>query len=55
MTDKVYNFLKNEKIKQKESKPTKFFQNEKKDASLAKENHSEEIYRKIDVLLDPNN
>jgi exosome complex component RRP4 len=55
LTDKVYNFLKNEKMKQKESKPTKFFKNEKKDASLAKENHSEDIYRKIDVLLDPNN
>ncbi len=55
LTDRVYNFLKNERMKQKEPKPAKFFKNEKKDTSLAKENHSEEIYRKIDVLLDPNN
>lgn len=55
LTDRVYNFLKNERIKQKEPKPAKFFKNEKKDTSLAKENHSEEIYRKIDVLLDPSN
>lgn len=55
LTDKIYNFLKNERIRQKESKPVKFFKNEKKDTKLAKEDHSEDIYRKIDVLLDPNN
>ncbi len=55
LTDRVYNFLKNERLRQKESKPAKYFKSEKKDANLPKEDHSEEIYRKIDVLLDPNN
>ena len=55
LTDRIYNFLKNERIRQKESKPVKFFKNGKKDTKLAKEDHSEDIYRKIDVLLDPNN
>jgi exosome complex component RRP4 len=55
LTDRIYNFLKSERTKQKESKPAKFFKNEKNETSLAKENHSEEIYRKIDVLLNPNN
>lgn len=55
LTDRIYNFLKSERTKQKETKPAKFFKSEKSEASLAKENHSEEIYRKIDVLLNPNN
>jgi exosome complex component RRP4 len=55
LTDRVYNFLKNERLRQKESKPVKYFKSEKKDTNLPKEDHSEEIYRKIDVLLDPNN
>jgi len=55
LTDRIYNFLKNERIRQKESKPVTFFQNEKKGATAAKEDHSEDIYRKIDVLLDPMN
>lgn len=55
LTDRVYNFIKNEKSKQKESKPAKFFKSEKKEEKLPKEDHSEEIYRKIDVLLDPKN
>lgn len=55
LTDRIYNFLKSERTKQKESKPAKFFKNEKNETNLAKENHSEEIYRKIDVLLNPNN
>ncbi|MDY9926714.1 exosome complex RNA-binding protein Rrp4 [Methanosarcina sp.] len=55
LTDRIYNFLKNERMKEKESKPVKFFRNEKKGASTAKEDHSEDIYRKIDVLLDPKN
>lgn len=53
LTDRIYNFLKNERIRQKESKPVKFFKSGKKDVKLAEEDHSEEIYRKIDVLLDP--
>jgi exosome complex component RRP4 len=55
LTDRIYNFLKNERIRQKESKPVKFFKSGKKETKLAKEDHSEDIYRKIDVLLDPNN
>lgn len=55
LTDRVYNFLKNERSKQKESKPAKFFKSGKEEVKLPKEDHSEEIYRKIDVLLDPKN
>jgi exosome complex component RRP4 len=55
LTDRIYNFLKNERMKQKEPRPVKFFKNEKKSVSVAKEDHSEDIYRKIDVLLDPKN
>ena len=55
LTDRIYNFLKNERSKQKESKSAKFFKSGKKEVKLPKEDHSEEIYRKIDVLLDPNN
>jgi exosome complex component RRP4 len=53
LTDRIYNFLKDERIRQKESKPLNFFKSRKTDVKLAEENHSEEIYRKIDVLLDP--
>ncbi len=45
--------MKNERMKEKESKPVEFLKNEKTDVSVAKEDHSEDIYRKIDVLLDP--
>jgi len=55
LTDRIYNFLKNERIRQKEFKPAKFFKSAKKDMNLPKEDHSEDIYRKIDVLLDPSN
>lgn len=55
LTDRVYNFLKNERSKQKESKPAKFFKSGKEEVKLPKEDHSEEIYRKINVLLDPKN
>jgi exosome complex component RRP4 len=57
LTDRVYNFLKNERSKQKEAKPVKFFKSEKieKKNEIVKEDHSEDIYRKIDVLLDPSN
>jgi exosome complex component RRP4 len=55
LTDRIYNFLKNERIVQKESNNLKFFKNAHNGAKLAKEDHSEEIYRKIDVLLDPKN
>ena len=55
LTDRIYNFLKDERVRQKESKPVKYFKSGKKDVKLAEENHSEEIYRKIDVLLDPEN
>lgn len=55
LTDRIYNFLKDERSKQKEAKPAKFFKSGKKEAKVPKEDHSEEIYRKIDVLLDPNN
>jgi len=55
LTDRIYNFLKDERIRQKESKPAKFFRSGKKEAKAATEDHSEEIYRKIDVLLDPMN
>jgi exosome complex component RRP4 len=55
LTDRIYNFLKEERIKQKEVKPVKFFKNDKKEEKPAQEDHSEEIYRKIDVLLDPEN
>jgi exosome complex component RRP4 len=54
LTDRIYNFLKSERSRQKESGPAKFFKSGKKE-KLPKEDHSEEIYRKIDVLLDPNN
>ncbi len=53
LTDRIYNFLKNERSRQKESKPVKFFKSGKTEVKLPKEDHSEEIYRKIDVLLDP--
>jgi exosome complex component RRP4 len=55
LTDRIYNFLKNERSRQKESKLAKFFKSGKKEVKLPKEDHSEEIYRKIDVLLDPKN
>ncbi|MDM7919451.1 MAG: RNA-binding protein, partial [Methanosarcina sp.] len=55
LTDRIYNFLKTERMKQKESRPVKFFKNETKDVNGASEGHSEDIYRKIDVLLDPKN
>jgi exosome complex component RRP4 len=53
LTDRIYNFLKDERIRHNKSNPVKFFKSEKTDVKLAEENHSEEIYRKIDVLLDP--
>lgn len=53
LTDRIYNFLKSERTKK--SNPGKLSKNEKKDVKSAKEDHSEEIYRKIDVLLDPEN
>ena len=37
----------------KRSKPAKFFRSGKKEVKATQEDHSEEIYRKIDVLLDP--
>ncbi|MDD3874940.1 MAG: exosome complex RNA-binding protein Rrp4 [Methanosarcina sp.] len=55
LTDRIYNFLRSERSKQKESKPAKYFKSRKKETKLPKEGHSEEIYRKIDVLLDPKN
>ncbi|MGB9132687.1 MAG: exosome complex RNA-binding protein Rrp4 [Methanosarcina sp.] len=55
LTDRIYNFLKDERIRQKESKPAKFFRSGKKEVKATTEDHSEEIYRKIDVLLDPMN
>lgn len=55
LTDRIYNFLKNERIRQKESKPVEFFKKETEGVTATKEDHSEEIYRKIDVLLDPKN
>ncbi|MFZ2499163.1 exosome complex RNA-binding protein Rrp4 [Methanosarcina sp.] len=55
LTDRIYNFLKDERIRQKESKPAKFFRSGKKEVKATAEDHSEEIYRKIDVLLDPMN
>ncbi|MCQ1536406.1 RNA-binding protein [Methanosarcina sp. KYL-1] len=53
LTDWVYNFLQNERIRQKEPKASTFFKNEKKDVAETKEVHAEETYRKIDALLDP--
>jgi exosome complex component RRP4 len=55
LTDRIYNFLKNERFVQKESSNLKFFKNAHKGAKLAKEDNFEDIYRKIDVLLDPKN
>lgn len=55
LTDRIYNFLKNERSRQRESGPAKFFKSGKKEVKLPNEDHSEEIYRKIDVLLDPKN
>jgi len=55
LTDRIYNFLKTERMKQKESRSVKFFKNETKDVNVANEGHSEDICRKIDVLLDPKN
>jgi exosome complex component RRP4 len=54
LTDRIYNFLKSERAKKK-SNPIKPSKNEKTDSKPEKEDHSEEIYRKIDVLLDPEN
>lgn len=58
LTDRVYGFLKNELEMQKQPKPVAFFNSEKKKVTGEKEEpsdegHSEETYRKIDVLLDP--
>jgi exosome complex component RRP4 len=55
LTDRIYNFLKTERVAQKESSNLKDFKNVPKGTKLSKEDHSEEIYRKIDVLLDPKN
>jgi exosome complex component RRP4 len=55
LTDRIYNFLNTERVKQRESRSVKFFKNETKDVNAASEGHSEDIYRKIDVLLDPKN
>ncbi|HWR25815.1 MAG TPA: exosome complex RNA-binding protein Rrp4 [Methanosarcina sp.] len=55
LTDRIYNFLKSERMKKKESNPVKPPKKDKNDVKSAKEDHSEEIYRKIDVLLDPKN
>jgi exosome complex component RRP4 len=52
LTDWIYNFLKNERIRQKEPKIGAFFKNETEGMAEAKEVHSEETCRKIDVLLD---
>lgn len=58
LTDRVYGFLKDELEMQKQPKPAAFFSGEKKIVAGKKEepseeDHSEETYRKIDVLLDP--
>ena len=55
LTDRIYNFLKNERVIQKESSNLKYFKNAHTGTKLSKEDHSEEIYRKIDVLLDTKN
>ncbi len=55
LTDRIYNFLKNERFVQSESSNLKIFKNAHKGAKLAKEDNFEDIYRKIDVLLDPKN
>ena len=58
LTDRVYGFLKNELEMRKQPKPAAFFSSEKKtvtgkEEEPSEEDHSEETYRKIDVLLDP--
>jgi exosome complex component RRP4 len=58
LTDRVYGFLKNELEMQKQPKPATFFNTKMKIVTGTKEEtpekgHSEETYRKIDVLLDP--
>jgi exosome complex component RRP4 len=55
LTDRIYNFLKSERFVQKESSNLKFFENAYRGAKLANEDNFEDIYRKIDVLLDPKN
>lgn len=55
LTDRIYGFLKAELSERNKPKQGTFFKKETNKLSEKKEDHPEETYRKIDVLLDPTN